>query len=975
MRHSPWEGFGAAALLSGEQRTDSQFLVVRKHLFWVVPLLLVGLSVLAGLLALPAYVSAPAHRATIEGFVSQLTGRSVRISGKLSLSYLPRPEITATGITIAGPDHEVISANALSLDLSLETLLHGQFGVRTLRLESPVISFPWPIPNGINDIAPPPWLAALHAQIHNGQIRIGTVNFTNVDADLQTAAGGRVNMAGKGRLGQAPIVFGLSIGQTASLGGTPFFAHAEFKGITADLNGSLDPKSLLTGQLTLHTNDNITSVAQIQLAANELDIRELQFHKGSAVLNGSAQLTLRPLLLRASLVGQNFDFNNIENLSILLPPTLPIEANLNISNVIIAGQEFPSLQADFVNNDQGEALKNFVLGGQGASSLKGSLLFAQGGALSGHFDFVAPDLNNFLAGFGLLPDKDWESATLHAKLQGTRLNPQLTDIYGTLGNDHVSGNVMFSDHHAAFQLQFDHLALLKLAPTLQQVLSNSGDHFSAGGELTVAHADVGAVKLSNLFIDTDLDKNLNIRRLTANLYNGIAGGSFVLDQSFNVASAHLFLNLPLATPLAKAVAPNLKLPQALLDQRLIVTAATSGSPSAMSGAAVIKLGDITFTTMPYINWAESSAEGAISLRTPDAIATFKMLGLINGCSRMAPLAGYPFQPSKAQPCLAKANDPGLAFPGPGSLSLSAHFTTAPGSYELTDFILSAGLLNASGRLSLKHSHLDGQISAGILALPALSSNTVITENLPVSGQIQLSAAQILYAGHSIFGPSTATLTLAPNEASLSKLKASFGNGSIAGDIDLKLPEATPPILSANLAIPSMDASTLNLAQAFPFNLPSGQISGTVNLKAFGYTLQTWAATLSGNANLKVKNGEINGISLPKIITALTTSHPLDTVFSMTNGQTPFTTFVLTAKISQGNCTLTQATLNGPSGSLSAFGGIDLFDKSLALRVEATPALYPPLTIVTRLVGPWAHPSQITDASPALNWHPAPTLHQ
>lgn len=974
MRHSPVKDFRAIALSSGEQRTDSQFLVVRKLLFWVVPLLLVGVAVLAGLLTLPAYVASPAHRATIESFVSQLTGRSVRISGKLSLSYLPRPQITATGITISGPDHEIIAANALSLDLSLATLLHGQFGVRTLRLESPVISFPWPIPNGINDIAPPPWLAALHAQIHNGQVRIGTVTFTDVDADLQTGAGGRVHMVGTGNLGHAPLVLNLSIGPTASLGGTPFFAHANLKGITADLNGSLDPQSLLTGQLTLHTDNNITSTAQIQLTANELDVQDLKSQQGNAVLNGSATLTLKPLLLKANLVGQNLDLNNISNLPFLLPPAFPVRATLALSNVTIAGQNIPSLQADFVNSKQGEALENIVLNAPGASTLKGDILLAQDGALSGHLNFFAPDFSSFLAGFGLSSDKNWATATLHAKLQGTRQTPQLTSIEGTVGNDHVGGNIIFSAHHAAFELQFDHLVLLKLAPLLRQVFLNSDEHFSADGELTVAHADLGAVQLSNLFIDADLDKSLNIRRLTANLYNGIAGGSLVLDQNFNLASAHLFLNLPFATPLVKALAPDLKLPQALLDQRLTMIAATAGSPSSMSGAAVIKLGPFTFTTTPLINLTHPSAEGAISLHIPDAITALKTLGLINGCSRMAPLAGYPFQPS-TQPCLAKANDPGLAFPGPGSLSLSAHFTAAPDSYELTDFILSAGLLNASGRLSLKNHQLNGQISAGILPLPAFPTHMVITGKLPVSGQVHLSATQVLYAGHDIFGPSTATLTLAPDEASLSNLKASLGNSSITGDIDLKLPDAAPPVLSAALAIPNLDASSLNLQYAFPFSLPTGQISATANLKAFGYTLQTWAATLSGNATLKVQNGVMNGLSLPGIITALTTSHPLDTVFSMAHGQTPFTTLALTATISHGNCTLTQATLNGPNGNLAGFGGIDLFDQSLALRVEATPALRPPVTLITRLVGSWAHPSQITDASPALHWHPAPAPNQ
>ncbi|WBO59655.1 hypothetical protein GT370_01640 [Acidocella sp. MX-AZ03] len=98
------------------------------------------------MLALPSFVAAPAHRTAVEAFASRLTGRDVHISGKLSLSYFPQPEITATGITISGPDKEVITAHALSLDLALAPLLQGQLAARTLDLDTPNITFPWPLP-------------------------------------------------------------------------------------------------------------------------------------------------------------------------------------------------------------------------------------------------------------------------------------------------------------------------------------------------------------------------------------------------------------------------------------------------------------------------------------------------------------------------------------------------------------------------------------------------------------------------------------------------------------------------------------------------------------------------------------------------------------------------------------------------------------------------------------------------------------
>jgi len=74
----------------------------------------VGALALAGglLLALPGFVGSSAHRASVEAFASSLTGRTVSIKGQLSLSLLPRPEITATQANIRGPLGGLIAAGA-----------------------------------------------------------------------------------------------------------------------------------------------------------------------------------------------------------------------------------------------------------------------------------------------------------------------------------------------------------------------------------------------------------------------------------------------------------------------------------------------------------------------------------------------------------------------------------------------------------------------------------------------------------------------------------------------------------------------------------------------------------------------------------------------------------------------------------------------------------------------------------------------
>lgn len=940
--------------------------MARKHLFWVVPLLLLTLAILAGLLALPAFVAAPAHRATMESFASQLTGRKVHISGKLSLSYLPQPEITATGITITGPDQEIITARALSLNISLLSLLRGQFGVQTLRLDSPTISFPWPIPGGINDVAPPPWLAALHAQLNNGRIRVGALDFSDVKADLFTGTGGSVRMSGTGRLNQEPIALQFSIGQTASIGATSLSAHAKYAGITAAFDGALDGNSRLSGQLALQAPEDLTGHMQILLNATALDAFSLTLQQGPTSLTGNAQLSFKPTRLTANLVGTHLDLDHIPLPKSLWPGNTPIQAHLDISDIVLAGRHFPSLKTVFVANAKGYALQNLNLGIKGTANLKGNVLSTPNGTLSGTVDLSAPDGSALMAGLYLPYDKNWTSILLRAQLGGTRSAPQLTNISGTLGPDHVGGHIFFSPHHAAFQLNFSQLALQPLLEALRQSMPASG--FTADGELTAIRAEAGPVKLSNLFIDASLGNGVNIRRVTADLYGGMAGGDVVLNQALDVTAAHGFLNLPVATPLLGALFPHLQLPHALLNQRLNMIAAAAGTPTALASATVIKLGDLTFTATPFINLDNASASGAVSLRAPDAIATLKAAGLIDGCSRMTPSPDYPFR-AAAQPCIATPNNPGLAFPGPGSLSMRAAFSISPNQYGLTNFVLNSGWLNASGHLNLQHGLLTGQINAGTLALPALPLNAPIPDKLPISGQVDVSATQILYAGHRIFGPAIGTFTLAPDTISLSNLKAALGHGALTGRLDLKLLPNTIPALNANLTATDIDASALDLPQAFPLSLSHGQINANAVLSASGYSIKTWLATLGGNVTLTAQNGNLEGVSLPNIVHALRAGQLATTRYWMQHGDTAFTALSVSASISQGNCTLTKAVLTSKAGNLSAVGGVDLFDNSLALRLDAQPALQPKLTLTSKIIGSWVHPSKTVEIGAASAWRP------
>ena len=413
----------------------------------------------------------------------------------------------------------------------------------------------------------------------------------------------------------------------------------------------------------------------------------------------------------------------------------------------------------------------------------------------------------------------------------------------------------------------------------------------------------------------------------------------------------------------------LKLPADLLRSHLNLLLAAAGPPSALATSAVAKLGDFTITAAPIINLTGQTLSGAVSLRHPNAIAAMKLLELSQGCTRLASIPGYPFQ-GGSQACLASANDPALAFPGPGSLSLRARFTASPATYGLNDFILSAGLLNASGQLLDSKGRMIGQINAGTLAFPAIPAGLKMPGSLPFSGSVGWRAGQILYAGHRFLGASAGTLTLAPNNAHLTIATAILGNGNVSGSVSLQLSGSAPPTLSAKLMAQNIEADALKLPQGFPLTLSNGQINATASLTAKGYEAKAIAATLGGTATITVSKGILNGLSLPKLAAAMGMAKRTSLSKPLSEGATPFATMTIAGTISQGNCSLTQALLKAPSGTISATGDIDLFDSTLALKLDAAPALNPPLTLTTRLIGPWDKPGRRYDLRAAANWTPA-----
>ncbi len=950
----------------------------KKHLLWLIPLVLAALAA-AAVLALPRFVASGYHRATIEGLASSLTGRDVHINGKLSLRLLPNPRFIADGVTITGPDNETITAKALTLDIAPIPLLRGQVLARSITLQSPHIALPWPLPGGAAAIAPPRWLTALHAQISDGVVNLSGITFTHVYADIFTGSDGAFSIAGSGNIAGYPMNLSLGFGALDAVGSTPLTLDIQTGGATrlqAHISGTYDSSSTLSGKArfaaaSLGSLDPalakpLSGSAAISADSHQVTLTNLAIRQGSAWLYGSALLQLSQPVLTLLLTGQN----------LLIPihrspavGVLPVHLALDAGNTRFAGGgnviaiphlhavvDFDASGADIIAIDAG-------LNGDGSFSLSGRL--DAGGTLRTKIGFHTPDIAAFFTAYGDTPPLPaaWAIASLAGNLSGTAQLLTLSNLTGTLGSTRVTGAaVLAQQHDLAGALHFDQLDLTPFTAILRNPPSRFGTPGSPSGdfEIVADRASIGKIPLRHLLIDASLGDQLIVRRLTASLWGGIAAASFTLSanpgggadspQTGLISSARAILTLPSALPLAGLLPAQFALPASLAKAPLAFSFRAAGPAAALSTSASLTLGAVGITAAPVLDLLHQTAAGALTLRHPDAIAAFKAFGF-------------------------KA---GLAWPGAGSIALRADMVVSPTQMGLSDFVLSMGDLTANGRLIYGPGRqLNGEINADTLALPPVPASYAPpwAELAGAQGKITISANRVLWGGNQILGLANADLTIAPNKLDLAIAQANLASGLLKAEITATQSIATTPAkaalpaIAATFTLTGGNTALFSLPLDFPLTLAGGSIDAAADLTASGYAAQAWLATLSGSASLTAQNGTLTGFNLSAAVSALTGNTRWEAPLraACISGATPFAQLSLTGRFDSGIYTLSSAVLQAPAGSATSSGSIDLPDTGLQLNATLLPNVPAPPQLGLSIAGSWKAPRKTADLKQAISW--------
>ena len=925
---------------------------------------------LAGILiALPRFVASNAHRHTIEALASSLTGRQVHIAGNLSLALLPAPQLIAGDVSIGGPAEEIITARSLTLDIALPALLRGQLAARSLTLQSPRIMLPWPLPGGAATIAPPPWLAALHAQISDGTVSIGAVMVTGVDADIFTAKDGALSVSGTGLFEGAPLTLslGLSAPDAAGRAALAIDSRVPDGTLGGHFSGVLEGNSAVAGHLNANFRlpgaaaagaaapgdaASVLGSANIDANAQNVTVTDIHLSRDDATLIGSATFDLKKPAFALDLNGNNLSAAAL--LPLLTPGRIgfPGRLTLSVRNLQLPAGALPEAEMQAVFGAEGIALNRLAgtLPGGGTVSISGKI--DASGGVTAQAAVQADDLSSLAAAFGdaALARSPWRQLRAQAALRGNRDDLNVTDLRATLGVSRATGSFVLRQTDAGMTAQgalhFDRMDLAAMAAVLRDVHLMSG--LVLAGELSADHANYGQLQLGRLLLDAEISKQVVVRRFSAAVYDGVAIGNLTLAPDATLVAAQARVAVPSASPLAALLPETAAAPAVLFHAPLNLSAAAAGRPGALGISAVGNLGDIVITANPVIDIPARTALGPLTLRHPNAIAALSTLGM-------------------------KA---GLAWPGAGSIALRADMLVSPTQYGLPDFVLSFGDLTAGGKVMVAASHVTADIAADTLALPA-SPLPIALPWTRMTDQINatLAANRVWFGGQQFLGASAATLTMTPGHLNFMINRAALGGGNLSGGLSATFgpglspaagrPGAGPPApaLALELNFTNVDAASLALPIAFPYTILAGSLTGGASLTAGGFAPAAWAATLGGSAALSAVNGQLNGFDLAAFRQALQSPQQAGRKQAASSGVSDFTQLAINGMFDHGTFSLKTVGLQGPDGSAAATGSIDLPDRAIAVHITLSPSGTPPISTTVTSVGSWAAPQKVLAPSP------------
>lgn len=826
--------------------------------------------IILGVIYGPRLISGNYHRATIERLATDALGRRVTIAGPIQLTLLPAPQLQAGTVTIGGRKGVVITAATLKLDLALKPLLYGHLRATRLTLGKPDVTLPWPLPGGAHAVAPPLWLASLHATVVDGIFHLGALTFTHADLSIFTggphavlAASGSVTMGG------VPVQARIIIADTGRDAPAPVTGSVTLIGTRAAkfaFTGTLDQASALSGRV--NGTMNAAAVAALLPGAKpatgaaihadlSADGALVALHDITASIDGGhfggvAILPLQPaLLLQLDLHGDHLALGPARNALTRAAPLLPVAAVLDLTDTAIGGLSIPSLHATVLSSHAGTEIQmlHAVLPAGATLSLTGTKATQAG--LDGAFAVTAPHPAATLA--VLRPQIQWlphwpnglGTITAHGRINAS--DPADIDIdilQGSLSGPLPKGSLSGPGPASTFtgdlriepdggrkkgvariaaalafkRLVLDRQGLAALRAqftsprTGKQPASVTGPVVLTARQLIVAggkQTGAGGFRAQNLLIDASLPDAAQGGGVAVRLAAMRIGEAQLLGHGAWAADGSITTaRLTLTGPSARPVLARIAAGFGATPHWLGLKLFDHRFAATLVAAGPARA--LHTAMIVHLGTLRASVVPTVDLLTESGAGALS-IHADNAVTLIRDLGGA---------ALLGERD-GLDWPGPGSVSLRAGAFVTGSALGLSDFVLSLGRMTANGRVELDAARsplaITGRIDADTFALPApgallalskaaLASGFTISLPAVAAGRVDRGGETI--ARNAVFSLALRKDKLAPTLA-LTLDHASVAGGVLGGAAVLTGSDTnTPPTLSLNADLHGADAAAL-----------------------------------------------------------------------------------------------------------------------------------------------------------------------
>lgn len=953
---------------------------------------LVGLVLLLAAALVAAWLVPPnldldRYRADIAEAATARLGRSIRIDGPIALQLLPEPMLTATNVTIGSGDSIGVTAAELRLRVALWPLAGGRIDARELVLRGADLRLPWPLDPASLIVRTPSWLSALSARVEDGKLHIGGLSFTGIDATLTTglytgtyAAAGTAKFSGQqwtftGRLSQPGPDGSAALDVTLD-------GQGPVQGTGGSLSGQIGPDGTLAGRVSARGPDlshllpapavSFRAEGRVTVAGGLAAADDLAMEIGGSPARGAVALRVSPApRLDVALAASRLDLDAwLKVLGRTAAMDLPTGVDLSAEAATLAGGTLRGLRAAVDLSNAGADVREAraVLPGDAPFHLSGHITpFDVAGQrrsrFEGDFAVTAPALRTTLAWLehagamppGALPDGVLRRADLTGHVLSDPGQVAIGPLDGTIDGSHVSGSLSLRTGKRfviGAGLSVDRLDLDPWLPSATPGLAALPAYFApfdADLRLEAKQALLHGITVAPLSLDAGAEGGrLTLRKLDFQVNGVHADASATVAQGGVVSEGRLDLQAPQAEPLAALLPESL----AFLGHRAPglwrasanIQVLGAGAPDRLALKVTADLADLRLEAQPVLNLVSHGWTGTMTLRHPGAPRLAEALGL-----------------------------PGAAtWLGDGSLGLIAQFSGDPTHLVAESFDVTAGAMHATGALTLDHggaaAKLTGHVAAETLPLPLPYPRALDPLAIPplagLEASVKLHAAQVLAGLSPVVDHADADIGVAGGVLAVDITAAKVAGGDLAGRVALDT-SVTLPALAVDLTLHgAMIAGPLF---DLPLDLAAGKLDAAAVLAASGHAPAALLSTLAGDLRLNVRDGTAIGIDLARAGADLADDALRA---ALTEGDTPFQTFDLSAHVERGIVTLRAAQLTAPSGTASLTGAIDLPGASADLRLAIRPAVPDPPELGLRLNGLLSALSRTPELAEATRWRTA-----